>query len=70
MFNSYDDVTSSMDDNIMRSSNTTLNDWTDAKFFIAKCTQGSSLWSELDNFHSRWKDTRLNFTKCECDSVF
>jgi hypothetical protein len=54
MHNSVDDESSSIDDNIMRSSNTTLNDWTDANFVIAKCTQGSCLRSELDQFHLQW----------------
>ena len=31
-------------------SNTTLNDWTDAKFVKEKCMLGCCLWSELDSF--------------------
>jgi hypothetical protein len=50
MHNSLDDESSSIDDNIMRESNTSLNDWTDAKFVIVKCTQGRCLRSELDQF--------------------
>ena len=47
---SGDDESSTIDDNIIRASNTTLNDWADAKFVITKCTQGSCLRSELDQF--------------------
>ena len=50
MHNSLDDESSSIDDNIMRALNTSLNDWTDAKFVIVKCTQGKCLRSELDQF--------------------
>ena len=32
------------------SSNTTFNDWTDAKFVKDKCTLGCCLWSDLDSF--------------------
>ena len=46
-----DDVTSRCsDDSITWSSNTTMNDWTDAKSVLKKCTQGSCLWSEFNNF--------------------
>ncbi len=50
MHNSLDDETSSIDDNVMRASNTSLNDWTDEKIVNAKCTQRSCLRSELDQF--------------------
>ena len=50
--NSPDDVFLSIEDNILRSENTMTNDWTDAKFVIAKSSQGSCLWSDLDKFIS------------------
>ena len=38
------------DDSITGSSNTTMNDWTNPKYVLKKCTQVSCLWSELNNF--------------------
>lgn len=51
--NSANNVFFCIEENIQRAENTTTFDWTDAKFVLEKCSQGSCLWSDLDEFVSK-----------------
>ncbi len=64
-----DSTRSNEDENILISSNTTSNDWTEAKFVLEKCIAGCCLWSELDNFilgdGTLLASTRIDFSPFE-----
>jgi len=46
------EILKGIEENIQRAKNTTTNDWLEAQFVIAKSSQGSYLWSDLDKFIS------------------